>query len=222
MTVQKAFEVEVKIDAAPDRVWAAVTDPAAIERWHGWDYDGLAAEIQYIYVDHATLAPPDRLIIADETGGQEIVLVPDGSGTRIRVTRPGEAAVDQYDMIEEGWRSFFQQLRHYLERHPDEERRTIFLEGDASPAAVVADLRAKVAGRDWHADRYQAGIATDDFGGGLVILASGIPVAADETGPMMITLTTHGLDDEVFAATKRGWLAWWSGLAQNPRLTSAP
>ncbi len=33
VTVQKAFEVEVKIDAAPDRVWAAVTDPTAIGRW---------------------------------------------------------------------------------------------------------------------------------------------------------------------------------------------
>jgi hypothetical protein len=222
MDEHKAFRVEVTIDAPRDRVWAALTDPAEIRRWHGWDDPGLDAEIQYIYVDHATPEAPERLVLEDETIGptQIIEVVPDGATTIVRVTREGPAG-DGYDIIEEGWLSFFQQMRHYLERHPDEERRTVFLMGRAVAADLTAALGEKLPGRPWFDGTFQRGIATDDYGGGLVVLSAQEPLTSDRPGTVHITLTTHGLDDHTFTTTHNDWWSWWSSVVEKPEASVA-
>ena len=40
---------EVVIAAPADAVWRALREPAEIRRWFGWDYDGLDAEIEFIF-----------------------------------------------------------------------------------------------------------------------------------------------------------------------------
>jgi hypothetical protein len=37
-------------------------------------------------------------------------------------------------------------------------------------------------------------------------------------GAVHITLTTHGLDDATFAATREDWWSWWSSQVDYPRL----
>jgi hypothetical protein len=57
-----------------------------------------------------------------------------------------------YDEVNEGWLTFFQQLRFYLERHPGQERRTVHV---------------ATGGEEWFRTQNQVGIVRDD--GSLVI-----------------------------------------------------
>lgn len=202
-------DVRVRVAAPREAVWRALSEPGEIRRWFGWDADGLAEEIRQIFVDGAAPHPPDRIALG---AGHAIELADDGGRTAVRAVVPGAAGADAYDDIREGWRSFLQQLRHHLERHPGEERRTLFLDGTASPPAALHALQERLGGREWHSARFGHGIATDDLGGALAVLqARG---ALDCQGPVRVTvtLTTHGLDDAAFAAVREEWEAWWALL----------
>ena len=59
--MEKPFRVEVVVDAPRDVVWRELTEPERIRHWFGWDSDGLDEEIQFIFVEHASPIPPDRL-----------------------------------------------------------------------------------------------------------------------------------------------------------------
>ena len=68
MSMDKPYRVEVSVDAPRDVVWRALTVPEQIRHWFGWDYDGLEGEIDLIFVQHATLHPPDRIAMSDDGG----------------------------------------------------------------------------------------------------------------------------------------------------------
>jgi uncharacterized protein YndB with AHSA1/START domain len=120
--------IEVVIAAPVDTVWRALRDPAEIRRWFGWEYEGLDEEIRYIFVEHSQA--DDEAHVLDGGEGGTIALEPQGEQTVVRVTRP--TVSEGYDEIDEGWITFLQQLRFYLERHSGQERRTehIGLSGD--------------------------------------------------------------------------------------------
>jgi uncharacterized protein YndB with AHSA1/START domain len=220
MSEQKPFRVEVLIEAPREVVWRALTEPAEMRRWFGWDYDGLDEEIRFIFSDHATPVPPDRIELDDP---QTIELAPDGPRTLVRVIRPGppEDAEwdDLYDEMEEGWLTFLHQLRHQLERHRGEDRRTLFLDGKAVPTAVLAALDARAQGRPWHQGPHQRGLALGAYGGGLVVAAAAQRLDSDTPARLTVTVTTHGLDDAAFAELRQEWSSWWGSLADDPRVT---
>lgn len=230
MTDTRGFRVEVSVEAPRDVVWRALTDPTEIRRWFGWDSEGLADEIRYIFVDHARLVPSDRIEFEGdptaelpEMGEQAIELMADGPRTTVRVVQPGpraNAAWDEhYEEIVQGWHAFFIQLRHYLERHPGEDRRTLYLEGTAPATAVLATLDEMAPGRAWDSGRYQRATAIDQYGDGLVVVLSTIPLDSDEPGRVQVTLTTHGLDDARFAEVRREWQARWAAVAEDAKVT---
>ena len=66
MSMDKPFRVEVTVDAPRDEVWRALTEPEQIRHWFGWEYDGLDDEIEFIFVEHAKLHPPDRIEMSDD------------------------------------------------------------------------------------------------------------------------------------------------------------
>ena len=72
----------------------------------------------------------------------------------VRVTRAAPAGSwdGVYDEVNEGWLTFFQQLRFYLERHPGKERRT---------------LHVPAEGEEWFRTENQLGVVRED--GSLVI-----------------------------------------------------
>ena len=150
MTDQRPFRVEVVVDAPREEVWRALTEPERVARWFGWDYDGLASEIQYIFVDHARHEPPGLIELDDGQDNQTIELIEEGPRTRVICFRPGPldgADWDElYEDVREGWITFFAQLRHSVERHPEEDRRTIRLTGEAVPAEVVEALGRELSG----------------------------------------------------------------------------
>jgi hypothetical protein len=88
MSMDKPFRVEVVVDAPRDAVWRALTEPEQIRHWFGWDYDGLQDEIELIFVQHATLVPPNRIEMSEDG---LIELEEAGPGrTLIRATKPGD------------------------------------------------------------------------------------------------------------------------------------
>ena len=230
MSEQMGFRVEVAIQAPRDVVWRALTDPDELRRWFGWDYEGLGDEIRYIFVDHATQTPPDRIEMAGdpaaerpEEGAQTIELVDDGPRTIVRVVQPGPLATaawdELYEEIVQGWHTFFQQLRHYLERHPGEDRRTLYLEGTAPAPETLAAVDDLVPGRIQYAGRYQRVTAIERYGGGLVVVLATNPLDSDEPGRVQVTVTTHGLDDAAFAEARGEWDARWAAIARDAKIT---
>ena len=127
MSMDKPYRVEVTVDAPRDVVWRALTEPEQIRHWFGWDYDGLDEEIEFIFVKHATLRPPDRIEMSED--GLIELEAAGPNRTVIRATKPGDLDAaewrDVYGDIEEGWITFFNQLRHRVARHPDSNRRMI-------------------------------------------------------------------------------------------------
>jgi uncharacterized protein YndB with AHSA1/START domain len=138
---------EVVIAAPADAVWRALREPSEIRRWFGWDYDGLDEEIEYIFQSQAKADDAARLLDFGEGGA--IALEDRGDATAVRVTR---AVADGYDEVNEGWITFVQQLRFYLERHRGRERRTVHI---------------ATGGDEWFSSEHQAGQVRED--GSLVI-----------------------------------------------------
>lgn len=135
---------EVVVAAPAEAVWHALRDPVEIRRWFGWEHDiqgGLVAEIDFIFREHATEGDLEL-----DTGNGRYVLEPRGDETVVRVLRAGG---DGYDGIDEGWLTFTQQLRFYLERHRGQDRTTELVEqaGD---------------GEEWFTSAHQRGVVLED------------------------------------------------------------
>lgn len=214
----KPYRVEVTISAARDGVWRAMTDPEQIRQWFGWDYEGLDGEIRHIFADHVVLDPPARMSFED---GSFIELVADGERTIVRAVLPGpldEARWDEiYDGIEEGWRSFLEQLRFLLEIRPQGRRRTVYLTGTATGPDALA--LAGTDGQSWHTSRYQR--MSIDAAGHLVGVAAQAPLDSDSIGPVAVTISTYGLDDAAFTALRDTWARRWSAVTDARVTTDA-
>ncbi|WP_149587120.1 GNAT family N-acetyltransferase [Tabrizicola flagellatus] len=106
------IELDIAIDAPPSRVWACLTDPAAVRVWFG-AHMALDARpgggFREVWRDGARevvtagrvldFDPPSRLVLswADADWPAEtrvtLVLNPEGTGTRLRLTHEGWAAL---------------------------------------------------------------------------------------------------------------------------------
>jgi hypothetical protein len=114
--------------------------------------------------------------------------------------------------------SLFEQMQGSPERHFADRRRTMFLDGKAVPAALSGALQERLPGTPWYEDKFQRGMAADEEGDSLVVLATRETLDSNRRGAVHITLTTHGLDDDAFAATREDWWSWWSSQVDSPRL----
>jgi len=204
--------------AAPrDVVWRALTDPAEVRRWFGWEYEGLEEEIRFIFVEHAKHEPPDRILFAADG---TIELEDDGPRTIVRVVKPGPLADaswdDLYHEVVQGWRTFLQQLRDQLEHHPGAARRTVYLIGEVVPAEAAAALAARWPGPVRDEGRHQRTVAPPASaapdGVGLVTLVTAPPLTARDRGHATLTVTAYDPDPVAFADLERSWTAWWSTL----------
>ncbi|MFF3438349.1 SRPBCC domain-containing protein [Streptosporangium sp. NPDC002721] len=231
------FYFEVTIAAPVGDVWSALRDPELIRRWHGWHFDGLDKEIEVIYQqDVVESASEHRLEIQ---GGDVFELADLGDRTRLRVTRAprgGDPDWDAYyDDVTEGWITFVHQLAFALERHPDADRRTVFLSGvSATPVLEAAVLDAVAglspgspyelevpAGETLRGEiRYrsanQVGLTVEGWGDGLLVAARTRPSPANPGGAAMMVLSTYGLDDAAFADLESRWSAWWGRNLPEP------
>jgi uncharacterized protein YndB with AHSA1/START domain len=206
---EEALRIEVTIGAPVEAVWQAMREPDQIRRWHGWHFDGLDEEIKLIYDTgaheaerpYALIIEPDDLFELEQVEG----------GTRVRVIRsapePDSEWAAYFDDVTEGWISFLHQLRFMLERHPRDERRTVFFTGEGaavSPSQLIADSPA-ADGEQFFTAENQRGVVVDDLGPGLLIVGA----KPNGNGAMAI-LTTYGQDDRAFDETRARWNTWWA------------
>jgi len=218
--------IEVSLPAAVEEVWAHLRDPALIRRWFGWEYDGLAHEIDVIFLQEAAVDDPSHSLQWDDgmQRGDRIELEPDGDGTILRLTRPALAAEEGWDAIGEGWISFVQQLRFAIGFHRGVDRRTLYLSGpapsdDAFPIAATLGLDAageryealagpgeQLSGAVFFRTEHQLGLTVDQLGPGLLLLAEAPAAARPPHGAASLTLTGYGGAQPDEAA----WRAWWS------------
>jgi uncharacterized protein YndB with AHSA1/START domain len=212
--ISKPYAVEVTVAAGRDRAWAAVTQPALLRQWFGWDYDELDAEIRHIFVSEATLQAPEQMGWAD---GSYLAVTGDDERATVRVAREGSRAADpdRYDAIEEGWRSFLIQLRHYLDEKPAGSRRTLYLTGTTTGSRA---LKA-VGGEASRVGKRVAWLVNRD--GHLVVVAAQEPLDSMDTGSVEVTVSTYGLDDAAFDVLRQRWTDRWSRVARDARVTTA-
>jgi uncharacterized protein YndB with AHSA1/START domain len=208
----RPFRVEVEVGAPRDAVWRALTEAPEVRRWFGWEYEGLADEVDFIFVQAATPKPPDRIEFADGGPGQVIELDERSPLTLVRVLKEGEPPADDvYDAEIEGWWCFLHQLAHYLERHDGQERRTVHLSGRASQSALLADLERHAGEPVARPSRHVAVAHTRD--GSLAVMESAAALDAAEPSDTKLTVTAYELDDEGFGELRESWEARFRALA---------
>jgi hypothetical protein len=115
-------------------------------------------------------------------------------------------------------KSPFERMQESLARYSADRRRTMFLDGKAVAAALSGALQERLPGTPWYEDQFQRGMITDEQGDSLVVLATRETLDSDRRGAVHITLTTHGLDDDAFAAAREDWWSWWSSQVDFPEL----
>jgi hypothetical protein len=174
--------VETDIAAPFETVWRALRDPIEIRRWHGWEYDGLDDEIDAIYVSGATASEQDGTIDLTEVGTRFGVERQEDR-TIVRVTKSAPAE-EGFDEIDEGWITFFNQLRFYLERHPGEDRRTLHFQG-VGPAPLTPAGLGLDGAEVFHRTPHQVGLSMEEWNDALLVLY--------RRGRVIVT--TYGLDE---------------------------
>jgi uncharacterized protein YndB with AHSA1/START domain len=118
--------IVVTVAAPVEAVWDALRNKEKIRHWHGWEYEGLEAEIDLIFFTSFT--EDETAHTLELQGGDRFVVEPHEGGSRITVTRAPHGDDPEwdayYDDITEGWITFVHQLAFALEHHPGEARHT--------------------------------------------------------------------------------------------------
>jgi hypothetical protein len=119
-------------------------------------------------------------------------------GARDQAGPAGEAT---WDEIEQGWITFVEQLRFFLERHRGEDRRTATLKVTGGPplTPAVAALRELEGAETFFTSRFQSGLALRAPQGALVVLH------APSDGGGRIILSTYGASEAVTEALSDRW-----------------
>jgi len=217
---------EVEIAAPRAVVWRALREPAEIRNWFGWETPDTPKEIEMIFVDGAEADEATGIIQFGEWEGMadRFELGERGGKTVLRVMRTGTPPEggweSSHDEVIEGWTSFIQQLRLYLETHRGDARRTLWLSSKTGRGAIetvgligvgaVGSHFARtlapgdeVSGEVWFWSRHQLGVVVAEWSGGLLIVG-------DRAEGGTALLTVYGLSDAEFAALEVRWRTWWS------------
>lgn len=227
--MSEPLRVEITIAAPIDEVWRSLRDPERLRRWHGWHFDGLDEEIDVIYRQNVTESASDHTLTLNGHDAFSLHALDDGR-TLVRLVRAPRGSNPDwdayYDDISEGWITFLEQLRFALERHPGEDRRTVFLAGRGDGIAAF-DLQAvsarpigsaydaevagqRIRGHVWFRSDHQLGVTVDLFGDGLLVAAATPAKAGEADGQAMAVITTYGLADAAFADLEARWTTAWS------------
>jgi len=175
----------IRIDASPQQVWEAWTDPAKISQWFpdhasgeprvgstvSWTWDACQSHFPDLVLE---AEPRHRFLLgqAAPAAGRppallEILIERQGGGTVLTLVhsgfRDGAEWDDEYQGFASGWTVMLHVLKDYVERHFDRPRAHFFL---MKPAAIeYADLgpyfRTAPALARWLTDSGSIGIAGD-------------------------------------------------------------
>lgn len=227
--------VEILVAAPIDTVWKALRDPVQIQRWFGWDYPDLAAEVEMIFLKNVIADDQARTLVS-EGMPDRFTLEAVGDQTIVRVIRSApvtdEAWTGIYSDVMEGWLTFLQELKFVLERHPGADRRTVYFNGRAPAAttplpaealglaslsivpvgarySVTAATGETLEGLVQYRSPYQLGLTVDGYGDGLLIVGARPRTAKSPHGGGSAIVVTYGLDDAGYAEVGQRWARWW-------------
>jgi hypothetical protein len=219
--------------AAPaDAVWRALRDRAELQRWFGWDAEGLAEEIEDIFVTHAVASDGERILRFDDIPDR-FELEPRGADETVLRLRGAPLDSAAYDGMHEGWLSFIAQLRFALERQPGKDRRTLYLTGQTPSAdglTVMAALgltnvqtggsvgdryevrgddgQVALAGELWATSPRQTAITVG--GGTGLLVATQLPADIKPPyGGATAIISSYDLSDDEFQRVRHSWTGWW-------------
>jgi hypothetical protein len=233
--------VEVLVAAPIETVWQALREKDEIRRWFGWEYAGFEDEISWI-VTSGQLPSEDRRVIHIQGMKDRFTLEPHGDTTVLRVIRSGPGSPVEspegkpwdgiYDDTIEGWTSFVQMLRLYVERHPGVDRRTLYFSGrtrtaDAPKPPEAAGLDAlaslpvgarysltlatgeAISGDIWYRSTNQVGLTVDSYGDGLLVVSRRPITAKSPHGGGTVMISAFGLTPDALADVRAKWTAFW-------------
>lgn len=187
--------VEILVAAPIDTVWKALRDPVQIQRWFGWDYPDLAAEVEMIFLKNVIADDQARTLVS-EGMPDRFTLEAVGDQTIVRVIRSApvtdEAWTGIYSDVMEGWLTFLQELKFVLERHPGADRRTVYFNGRAPAATTPLPAEA-------------LGLASLS----IVPVGARPRTAKSPHGGGSVIVVTYGLDDAGYAEVGQRWARWW-------------
>jgi uncharacterized protein YndB with AHSA1/START domain len=224
--------VEVTIAAPVATVWHALREPGIIRNWFGWDYEGLAGEIDYIFRDHVTADQAAHRLTGDPWEGvsDTIALSEGEAGTTTVAVLRSSPIPEGYDEVVEGWITFINQLKFLLERKPGSERRTIRETGNATErhrlpsnamgidglhdaadgSSYIAELpgHERISGEVWHRGKHQIGLTVGEWDDALMVVSNRPKSETAPHGGGSILISTFGLDDATFKTLAAKWRAW--------------
>jgi hypothetical protein len=230
--------VEVVVAAPIETIWKALRDKDEIRRWFGWEYAGFEDELNWIVSKGQAVLEEGRVIRIPSMNDFFVLEPRDDGYTVLRVIRSapaegpdGKGWAGIYDDTVEGWTEFLQALRLMLERHPGEERRTLYFSGRSRTAdtpkppeavgleaiaAVPAGGRYSVAlatgetisGEVWYRSENQVGLTVDGYGNGLLVVARRPVTAKSPHGGGHALISTYGLSDAALADVRAKWTEW--------------
>jgi uncharacterized protein YndB with AHSA1/START domain len=157
--MSRSQEHEIEIRAPVEAVWRALVDPDELTRWFveaarvdpgpGGTVRASWGEGMDIETRIEVWEPPARLRLLGTFGGaleepmvEEYALETRGGATMLRFVHGGIPDAPDWDGMFEstkrGWGLFFRNLRHSLEQHPGEQRRSRYTTTpvDATPSAA--------------------------------------------------------------------------------------
>lgn len=241
--------IDITIAAPLAEVWQAVRAPGEIANWFGWDADTLEDEITFIFADHVAIDEAGHVLKFESFEGltDRFELSEADTGTRLRVVRSGPAGRDWmgiYEDVSQGWMSFLQQLRLWLEQAGKADRRTLYVSGGATeggalpiaatglparasaepgaPARFFGPDGAAMSGMVWHRTDFQTGVMVPEWGNGMLI-ATDKPVSERyPRGGGSLMITTFGLDQAAFDALVAEWHDWFAARFPTDPVFEAP
>ena len=237
---------EILVAAHIDDVWRALRDPVEITRWFGWDYAGLSEEVQMVadavaHAENVDASGPERTLRVTGMADRYALQSVGDRHTIVRIIRSAPVTdaswTGIYDDTVEGWLMFAQQLRFMLERHPGDDRRTLFLNGRAQTPGTPLPLEAlglvgvasvpvgggysvnagpgdALVGTVWHRSANQLGLTVDGYGDGLLIVNTRSTTEKSPHGGGTVLITTYGFDDRTYARLRDRWSRWWDSRYQ--------
>lgn len=231
----RRFELAVEIDAAPDAVWAALTEARELERWFplraevearpGGRYF-LSWENEWQDEGRIQIFEPNRHLRTSWSGegkhraarlAVDYHLEGRGGRTVLRLVHSGfgrDASWDQeLDGVSVGWNFELRSLRHYLERHRGKDRHVVYLlrktglERAEAWRELVGVLGARVPDGLGEGEAYSLEVGDGERFSGRVL---------DSRPPKQFAGTVRELDESLLRIETYGdavtlWLAAWGG-----------
>ncbi len=138
-------EREIRIEAAPEAVWAAWAEPEHVRRWFSDDAHGSVepgGELVHVFHGHGEhryrvleVDAPRRLLLEGEMDGlafrQLVEIHHEGGSTVLRLVHSGFGTVDPdseiVQGIDSGWTMALALLKHYVERYLGRRKEALYV-----------------------------------------------------------------------------------------------